>query len=121
MMGETRPDGMTAPVHLRPAGVALALSLAGCASVSGTSGGDAAGTHAQEGAVPVDHRKDGRADGEGGDVGVVADAPGDRGVGHAQQRDGDVRDDVRQRQTQDLAVSRGESEGHQRSAVASLL
>ena len=62
-------------------------------------GGDAAGAHAQEGAVPVDHRKDGRADGEGGDVGVVADAPGDRGVGHAQQRDGDVRDDVRQRQT----------------------
>ena len=49
MMGETRPDGMTAPVHLRPAGVALALSLAGCASVSGTSGGDAAGTSAVAG------------------------------------------------------------------------
>ena len=49
MMGETRPDGMTAPVHLRLAGVALALSLAGCASVSGTSGGDAAGTGAAAG------------------------------------------------------------------------
>ncbi|MDC6094096.1 VacJ family lipoprotein [Lautropia mirabilis] len=40
---------MTAPVHLRLAGVALALSLAGCASVSGTSGGDAAGTGAAAG------------------------------------------------------------------------
>lgn len=49
MTGETRPDGMTAPVHLRPAGVALALSLAGCASVSGTNGGDAAGTGAAAG------------------------------------------------------------------------
>lgn len=49
MTGETRPDGMTAPVHLRLAGVALALSLAGCASVSGTSGGDAAGTGAATG------------------------------------------------------------------------
>jgi len=49
MTGETRPDGMSAPVHLRPAGVALALSLAGCASVSGTNGGDAAGTSAAAG------------------------------------------------------------------------
>lgn len=49
MTGETRPDGMTAPVHLRLAGVALALSLAGCASVSGTSGGDAAGAGAAAG------------------------------------------------------------------------
>lgn len=49
MTGETRPVGMTAPVHLRLAGVALALSLAGCASVSGTSGGDAAGTSAAAG------------------------------------------------------------------------
>lgn len=49
MTGETRPDGMTAPVHLRLAGVALALSLADCASVSGTSGGDAAGTSAVAG------------------------------------------------------------------------
>ena len=49
MTGETWPDGMTAPVHLRLAGVALALSLAGCASVSGTSGGDAAGTGAAAG------------------------------------------------------------------------
>ena len=49
MTGETRPDGMTAPVHLRLPGVALALSLAGCASVSGTSGGDAAGTGAAAG------------------------------------------------------------------------
>ena len=49
MTGETRPDGMTTPVHLRLAGVALALSLAGCASVSGTSGGDAAGTGAAAG------------------------------------------------------------------------
>ena len=49
MTGETRPDGMTAPVHLRLAGVALALSLAGCASVSGTNGGDAAGTGAAAG------------------------------------------------------------------------
>ncbi len=49
MTGETRPDGMTAPVHLRLAGVALALSLAGCASVSGTSGGDAASTGAAAG------------------------------------------------------------------------
>lgn len=49
MTGETRPDGMTAPVHLRLAGVALALSLAGCASVSGTNGGDAAGTSAAAG------------------------------------------------------------------------
>lgn len=49
MTGETRPDGMSAPVHLRPAGVALALSLAGCASVSGTNGGDAAGTGAAAG------------------------------------------------------------------------
>ena len=49
MTGETRPDGMTAPVHLRLAGVALALSLAGCASVSGTNGGDAAGTGAATG------------------------------------------------------------------------
>ena len=49
MTGETRPDGMAAPVHLRLAGVALALSLAGCASVSGTSGGDAAGTGAAAG------------------------------------------------------------------------
>lgn len=49
MTGETRPDGMMAPVHLRLAGVALALSLAGCASVSGTSGGDAAGTGAAAG------------------------------------------------------------------------
>ena len=49
MTGETRPDGMTAPVHLRLAGVALALGLAGCASVSGTSGGDAAGTGAAAG------------------------------------------------------------------------
>lgn len=49
MTGETRPDGMTAPVHLRLAGVALALSLTGCASVSGTSGGDAAGTGAAAG------------------------------------------------------------------------
>ena len=49
MTGETRPDGMTAPVHLRLAGVALALSLAGCASVSSTSGGDAAGTGAAAG------------------------------------------------------------------------
>ena len=49
MTGETRPDGMTAPVHLRLAGVALALSLPGCASVSGTSGGDAAGTGAATG------------------------------------------------------------------------
>ena len=49
MTGETRPDGMSAPVHLRLAGVALALSLAGCASVSGTSGGDAAGTGAAAG------------------------------------------------------------------------
>lgn len=49
MTGETRPDGMTAPVHLRLAGVALALSLEGCASVSGTSGGDAAGTGAAAG------------------------------------------------------------------------
>lgn len=49
MTGETRPDGMTAPVHLRLAGVALALSLADCASVSGTSGGDAAGTGAAAG------------------------------------------------------------------------
>lgn len=49
MTGETRPDGMTAPVHLRPAGVALALGLAGCASVSGTNGGDAAGTGAAAG------------------------------------------------------------------------
>lgn len=48
MTGETRPDGMTAPVHLRLAGVALA-SLAGCASVSGTNGGDAAGTGAAAG------------------------------------------------------------------------
>lgn len=49
MTGETRPDGMTAPVHLRLAGVALALSLAGCASVSGTNGGDATGTSAAAG------------------------------------------------------------------------
>ena len=49
MTGETRPDGMTAPVHLRLAGVALALSLVGCASVSGTNGGDAAGTSAAAG------------------------------------------------------------------------
>ena len=49
MTGETRPDGMTAPVHLRLAGVALALSLPGCASVSGTNGGDAAGTSAAAG------------------------------------------------------------------------
>ncbi|MBF1263331.1 MAG: VacJ family lipoprotein [Lautropia mirabilis] len=49
MTGETRPDGMMAPVHLRLAGVALALSLAGCASVSGTNGGDAAGTGAATG------------------------------------------------------------------------
>ena len=49
MTGETRPDGMSAPVHLRLAGVALALSLADCASVSGTSGGDAAGTSAAAG------------------------------------------------------------------------
>ena len=49
MTGETRPDGMTAPVHLRLAGVALALSQAGCASVSGTNGGDAAGTSAAAG------------------------------------------------------------------------
>ena len=49
MTGETRPDGMMAPVHLRPAGVALALSLVGCASVSGTNGGDAAGTSAAAG------------------------------------------------------------------------
>ena len=49
MTGEARLDGMTAPVHLRLAGVALALSLAGCASVSGTSGGDAAGTGAAAG------------------------------------------------------------------------
>lgn len=49
MTGETRPDGMMAPVHLRLAGVALALSLAGCASVSGTNGGDAAGTSAAAG------------------------------------------------------------------------
>ena len=49
MTGETRPDGMTAPVHLRLAGVALALGMAGCASVSGTNGGDAAGTSAAAG------------------------------------------------------------------------
>ena len=49
MTGETRPDGMTAPVHLRLAGMALALGLAGCASVSGTNGGDAAGTGAATG------------------------------------------------------------------------
>lgn len=49
MTGEARPDGMTAPVHLRLAGVALALGLAGCASVSGTNGGDAAGTGAATG------------------------------------------------------------------------
>ena len=49
MTGEARPDGMTAPVHLRLAGVALALSLVGCASVSGTNGGDAAGTSAAAG------------------------------------------------------------------------
>lgn len=49
MTGETRPGGMMAPVHLRLAGVALALSQAGCASVSGTSGGDAAGTGAATG------------------------------------------------------------------------
>ena len=49
MTGEARPDGMTAPVHLRLAGMALALSLAGCASVSGTNGGDAAGTGAAAG------------------------------------------------------------------------
>ena len=49
MTGETRPDGMMAPVHLRLAGVALALSLPGCASVSGTNGGDAAGTSAAAG------------------------------------------------------------------------
>ena len=49
MTGETRPDGMSAPVHLRLAGVALALSLVGCASVSGTNGGDAAGTSAAAG------------------------------------------------------------------------
>ena len=49
MTGETRPDGMTAPVHLRLAGVVLALSQAGCASVSGTNGGDAAGTGAAAG------------------------------------------------------------------------
>ena len=49
MTGETRPDGVTAPVHLRLAGVALALGLAGCASVSGTNGGDAAGTGAATG------------------------------------------------------------------------
>ena len=53
MTGETRPDGVTAPVHLRLAGVALALSLVGCASVSGTNGGDAAstGTAAGKGAT----------------------------------------------------------------------
>lgn len=49
MTGEARPDGMTAPVHLRLAGVALALGLACCASVSGTNGGDAAGTGAATG------------------------------------------------------------------------
>ncbi len=49
MTGEARPDGMTAPVHLRLAGVALALGLAGCASVSGTNGGDAAGAGAAAG------------------------------------------------------------------------
>ena len=49
MTGETRPDGMSAPVHLRLAGVALALSLVGCASVSGPNGGDAAGTSAAAG------------------------------------------------------------------------
>ena len=49
MTGETRPDGMTAPVHLRLAGVALALSLVGCVSVSGTNGGDAASTSAAAG------------------------------------------------------------------------
>ena len=49
MTGEARPDGMTAPVHLRLAGMALALGLAGCASVSGTNGGDAAGTGAAAG------------------------------------------------------------------------
>lgn len=49
MTGEARLDGMTAPVHLRLAGVALALSLAGCESVSGTNGGDAAGTSAAAG------------------------------------------------------------------------
>lgn len=49
MTGEARPDGMTAPVHLRLAGVALALGLAGCAPVSGTNGGDAAGTGAATG------------------------------------------------------------------------
>ena len=49
MTGETRPDGVTAPVHLRLAGVALALSLVGCVSVSGTNGGDAASTSAAAG------------------------------------------------------------------------
>ena len=49
MTGETRPDGVTAPVHLRLAGMALALGLAGCASVSDTNGGDAAGTGAATG------------------------------------------------------------------------
>ena len=49
MTGEARPDGMTAPVHLRLAGMALALGLAGCASVSDTNGGDAAGTGAATG------------------------------------------------------------------------
>ena len=49
MTGETRPDGMMAPVHLRLAGVALALSLVGCVSVSGTNGGDAASTSAAAG------------------------------------------------------------------------
>ncbi len=49
MTDETRPDGVTAPVHLRLAGVALALSLVGCASVSGTNGGDAASTSAAAG------------------------------------------------------------------------
>ncbi len=60
MTGETRPDGMTAPVHLRLAGVALALSLAGCASASAATSAasdaatSAAGDALKAAGVPTD-------------------------------------------------------------------
>ena len=64
----------------------------------------AAGSHSQESQVPVYEVENGRPDGDSADQRVVAEVTDDGHVDHAQQRDRDVGDDVRNGQREDFTV-----------------
>ena len=64
-------------------------------------------SHAQKREVPVDEVEDRRTDADPSDQRVVAQMPDDGHIDHAQQRDRDVRHDIRNGQREYLAVHGG--------------